>query len=194
MNDTLHISDLTPDNKNLNKHSERGSAFVKKSLEKNGFGRSILIDKDRRIIAGNLTAEEAGQLGMEDVIIVPSDGTKIIAVQRTDITLDSKAGRELALADNRSAEVSLNWDAEQILELQEDGFIEVEYWFFENELGVEVDYSSKNKELSAEEFDGDKVSLSFDLSFDECELIKESLSRYDANKEQALLKALKIND
>lgn len=129
----MNISDLKPDKRNLNKHSERGSAMVKRSLEKNGFGRSILIDKDGQIIAGNLTVEEAGQIGLEDVVVVPSDGTKIIAVQRTDVSLDSPQGRELALADNRTAEVSLTWDKDELIQLQEEGLIELTDYFSEIE-------------------------------------------------------------
>jgi len=57
----IHIKDLIPDSKNANLHSPRGSSMVQKSLQKYGAGRSILLDKNNNIIAGNLTTEEAGQ-------------------------------------------------------------------------------------------------------------------------------------
>jgi hypothetical protein len=97
------ISDLVFDDKNFNKHTEYGMSLIEKSIRNNGAGRSILIDKNNRIIAGNGVTEIAGQIGLDDVQIVESDGTKIIAVKRTDIDLDSKQGREMALADNATA-------------------------------------------------------------------------------------------
>ncbi len=47
-----------------------------------------------------------------EVILVPSDGKSIIAVQRTDLSLDSPEGRALAIADNRTSEVGLEWNPE----------------------------------------------------------------------------------
>ena len=146
MKDITHISELIPDDKNFNRHTERGSSLVKKSLERLGFGRSILIDKNKKIIAGNLTAEEAGQSGLEEVIIVPSDGTKIIAVQRTDIDLDTPKGRELALADNRTSEVSLNLDTQLIEEVFIDEPEIVEEYYFADELTVEELPEAKDAE------------------------------------------------
>lgn len=135
-----HISDLIPDDKNFNRHSERGSSFVKKSIEKFGLGRSILLDKNNKIIAGNLTTEEAGQLGIGDVEIIESDGRRIIAVKRTDIDLDTPQGREMALADNRSAVVSIDLDTALIEETFIDNPEIVDEWFFEDELGHTPDF------------------------------------------------------
>ena len=110
----LKISDLTPDDKNYNKGSEFGNSLIEKSLRKFGAGRSILIDKNNRIIAGNKTIENAGSIGLDDVIVVETTGNQIVAVKRMDIDLDSKKGRELALADNASAKANINWDFEAI--------------------------------------------------------------------------------
>lgn len=111
-----NISDLRFDDKNFNEHTEYGMSLLEKSLNKNGAGRSILIDKDNRIIAGNGIVEAAGNIGLEDVQIVESDGTKIIAVKRTDISLDSQKGREMALADNATAAADLSWNKGNIEE------------------------------------------------------------------------------
>ena len=91
------------------------------SLRKFGFGRSILLDKNNRIIAGNKTAEKAGELGFENVVIVETDGRTIVAVKRNDVDLDSQVGRELALADNATSKANLSWDDEQI-KLCAEGF------------------------------------------------------------------------
>ena len=110
----VKLSDLTSDDKNFNKGSEFGNSLIEKSFRKFGAGRSILIDKNNRIIAGNKSVENAMAIGMDDVQIVESDGTKIIAVKRTDIDLDSAEGREMALADNASAKANIVFDAELI--------------------------------------------------------------------------------
>jgi len=125
----IKISDLTPDDKNYNKGSEFGNSLIEKSLRKFGAGRSILLDKNNRIIAGNKTIENAGAIGLDDIIVVETTGNQIVAVKRMDIDLDSKQGRELALADNASAKASINWDFETIkVDWQE---IEMQEWGIE---------------------------------------------------------------
>ena len=106
---------LIPDHANANKGTERGRYALEASLRQYGAGRSILLDKNGRIIAGNKTAEVASDVGIEDVVIVQTDGKQIVAVQRTDLDIDSEAGRGLAYADNRVGELSLDWDADQVL-------------------------------------------------------------------------------
>src|SRR5438552_2935987 len=104
---TVHLRDLTPDPRNPNRGSERGGAMVEESLRRYGAGRSILVDKRGNIIAGNHVAEVAADIGLDDCILVPTDGRKLVVVQRTDLDIDSPAGRALAIADNRTSEVGL---------------------------------------------------------------------------------------
>ena len=49
--------------------------------------------------------------------VVETDGTELVAVKRTDLDLDDDTGtaRKLAYYDNRASEISLSWDAEQML-------------------------------------------------------------------------------
>jgi len=121
-NKTVHLSELEQDRRNANKGSQRGQAMLEASFRKYGAGRSILIDKKGRIIAGNKSAEQAMNIGMEDVIVVQSDGTKLIAVQRTDLDLyEDEAARKLAYLDNRSSEVSITWDAAELFADMQSG-------------------------------------------------------------------------
>ena len=118
----MNINELIPDSHNANKGTPRGRGMLEKSLQKYGAGRSILLDKNNRIIAGNKTTEAAGGIGMEKVRIVESDGKEIIAVKRTDLDLETdKAARELAFADNRTSEVSIEWQPEEIARAQVEG-------------------------------------------------------------------------
>lgn len=134
------LKDLVFDNKNFNKHTEFGMSLIEKSLRNNGAGRSILIDKNNRIIAGNGVTEVAGQIGLDDVQIVETDGTKIIAVKRTDIDLDTKQGREMALADNATGAADLQWDADAIADVDSEFDIDASAW------GVNLDFETEDNE------------------------------------------------
>ena len=115
------ITDLKFDDKNFNKGTQYGKSLMEKSLSKFGAGRSILIDKNNRIIAGNKTTENFGELGLEDVQIVETDGKTLIAVRRNDIDLDTPEGREFALADNQTAKSNIDFDFDYLeSELGED--------------------------------------------------------------------------
>lgn len=132
----IKIDRLVPDNHNFNKGTQYGDHLMDESLRQFGLGRSILIDKNNRIIAGNKTTEKAGELGFEDVLVVETDGKTLVAVKRTDIDLDSKAGRELALADNATSKANLEWDEDAIKEAAEAFGIAPTDW------GVDIDLDS----------------------------------------------------
>ena len=145
------ISDLVFDDKNFNKHTEYGMSLIEKSIRNNGAGRSILIDKNNRIIAGNGVTEIAGQIGLDDVQIVESDGTKIIAVKRTDIDLDTKQGREMALADNATGAADLQWDAEELQKAMDEFAITPQDWgVFSNNDGSAFFDGERNGERNDE--------------------------------------------
>lgn len=114
MSETIKLSDIQPDAHNANKGTERGTYMIRRSLEKLGAGRSIVLDKNGRIIAGNKTAEAAADVGIDDLIVVRTKGNQLVAVMREDLDLDDPTGqaRELAYADNRAGQVSLEWDAD----------------------------------------------------------------------------------
>jgi len=110
------LSELTPDANNYNKGTEFGGGLIAKSLRKLGAGRSILLDKNGKVIAGNKTLENAVNAGFgdEDLIVVQTTGKQIVAVQRMDLDLDSKMGKEMALADNATAKANIEWDTEAL--------------------------------------------------------------------------------
>lgn len=112
------IADYRPDPANPNKHSERGVSMLEDSLASVGLGRSIVVDKNGIVLAGNSTQERAIDQGFENAIEVESDGKSLIVVRRTDLNLlddkDNRA-RKLSYYDNRSAELGIAWDADQLL-------------------------------------------------------------------------------
>jgi len=143
----VKIKTLIPDDKNFNKGSEYGGGLIQKSFEKFGAGRSILIDKNNKIIAGNKSTENYAANGGEDVIIVESDGTKLIAVKRTDIDLDTPQGREMALADNATAKANIVW-AEDVI-ASEIGVGVAESWGVDNDFDNEIPISLSNNKFAS---------------------------------------------
>lgn len=131
------LADLCPDRKNANRGTKRGLELLDTSIERNGLGRSILVDKNGIVIAGNKTTERVADLaGDTPLVVVKTNGQQLVVVQREDLDLadpkDPRA-RELAIADNRVAEVDLDWDPNVLLQTTEsDTFLDS--YFFPDEL------------------------------------------------------------
>lgn len=143
------IKDLIPDDLNANLGSQRGRVMIETSLKKHGAGRSVLVDKNGKLIAGNKTAEAAGGIGLDGVIVVQSDGKKLVVVQRTDLDLDENPeARELGVLDNRTSEISLHWDAAALLRMQANG-VDLSAAFFSGEIDA---ISSLNEQNSINQF------------------------------------------
>jgi len=123
------IQDLKSDHKNARKRTNRSSSLIKESLEKFGAARSIVIDEENRILAGNGTIEGAKAAGIKNLRVIETDGKEIIAVKRTGLTEEDKVG--LALADNRTSDLS-EWDAEMLKQLSEEQ--DLNPWFNEGDL------------------------------------------------------------
>lgn len=133
------LADLTPDPHNANLGTKRGGDLLERSLERNGIGRSVLADKHGVLIAGNKTVECVADLASDvELVVVKTNGRQLVVVQREDLDLadpkDARA-RELAVADNRTAEVGLEWDANVLLQLAEQD-ANLAGYFFDNELAT----------------------------------------------------------
>ena len=125
----MKINELKNDHKNARKRTDRSSALIKESLQKYGAGRSIVIDEENRILAGNGTIAGARAAGIKNVRVIETEGDEIIAVKRKGLSEDQKVG--LALADNRTSDLS-EWDKEMLHQLSEDH--DVEPWFTKEDL------------------------------------------------------------
>jgi site-specific DNA-methyltransferase (adenine-specific) len=124
-----NISDLKFDHKNARKRTDSSARLIQESLQRYGAARSIVIDEDNRILAGNGTVEGAKALGLTKLKVVEAAGDEIIAVRRSGLSEDDKVG--LALADNRAAELS-DWDAEMLQQLSEEH--DIAPWFEQEDL------------------------------------------------------------
>lgn len=144
------ISELVPDNLNANRGTEYGQHLMEKSFREFGAGRSILLDKNNRIIAGNKSIDTAAAIGLDNVLIVETTGQQIVAVKRIDIDLDSEQGRALALADNATSKANLEWDAEALKEIEETWNVDAADW------GVKLDKLIDEEEQETDE-EKDKI-------------------------------------
>lgn len=127
-----HIKDLVSDPKNRRKHNPRNIGMVVDALQKVGAARSIVIDEDNVILAGNGVTEAAAEVGITKVRVIDAAGDELVAVRRTG--LSAKQKRDLAIYDNRTAELA-EWDVAQLQADLEAG-LTLEPWFNEDELAA----------------------------------------------------------
>lgn len=149
--EVVDIRDIIPDSHNFNAGTEKGREMIEKSFRELGAGRSILLDKNNRIIAGNKSQQAAIATGITKVRIVDTEGDEIVAVRRRDVDLDSKVGRELAFADNATQQVSLAWDEAELQQAAQDYGLDIDEW------GVELpETANTTDEQNADEDDFDE--------------------------------------
>lgn len=118
LSETIHIKDLTPDPHNAREHTARNVGLIVNALHEVGAARSIVIDENGVIMAGNATVEAAAEAGLYKVRVVESAGDEIIAVRRRNLSPEQKT--RLALYDNRAGELS-KWNEESLRALAERG-------------------------------------------------------------------------
>lgn len=128
-----------PDPQNRRKHNPRNLGLVVDALQQVGAARSIVIDENDVILAGNGVSEAAAEAGITKVRVIEADGQEIIAVRRSGLSEEQK--RALAMYDNRSGELA-EWDAEQ-LQADLDAGLSLEPWFSDQEVAAIVKPAGK---------------------------------------------------
>lgn len=97
---------------NFRYHNDKNKKMIHDSLSELGAGRSIVMDNQNELIAGNGVYEQAQKLGMP-VRIVETDGTELVVVKRTDLATDDMKRKKLAAADNAISD-HVEWNAEKL--------------------------------------------------------------------------------
>ena len=105
------LADLHPDPANRRVHPDRNLAMVVDSLRQVGAARSIVIDENNLILAGNGVTAAAVAAGLTKLHVIDVDGQTVVAVRRRGLTDAQK--RALAIFDNRTAELA-EWNVEQL--------------------------------------------------------------------------------
>lgn len=184
------MGNIKLDKNNARKHNPVNKGLVNKSLKELGTGRSILIDSDDTIIAGNCTFEEAEKLGIP-VKVIETDGKELIALKRIDLKPDDKRRKELAIVDNSATDLSEFkediWEDEHFAEvdLSDWGVEETYQSNQQNESASETNYSEKNKEVDVDGFD-EKIILKFEYTEDDFHQVKDALLKIAPTREQGL--------
>jgi len=143
------MSEIKFDSRNYRIHNNKNKGIIRRSLENCGAGRSVLMDNDNVLIAGNGVFEQAKELGLK-VRIIESDGTELIAIKRTDLSTEDDRRKALALADNYSSDTSF-FDIELVLE--DFSAEELDLWEFSIDANDLNEFAPLPKELTAEKKD-----------------------------------------
>ena len=142
--DASTIAILKPDKRNARKHNPRNIGLIADSMQEVGAARSIVIDEDDNILAGNGAVEAAAQAGITKLHVVDADGETIVAVRRKGLTKEQKI--RLSLADNRATDLG-GWDLEVLEELADEDMLEG--MFYQSE--IDAILSQESTLNSAEE-------------------------------------------
>ena len=127
----IDIEELAQDAHNFNKGNEQGQQLMERSFKELGAGRSILLDRNGNIIAGNKSQQAAIAAGIKKVRVIETTGDELVAVKRTDVDIDSAEGRKMAYLDNLTTQVNLTWDETELEAVQADvdGFEVADFGF-----------------------------------------------------------------
>jgi hypothetical protein len=105
------VTDLVFDPQNRRTHPDRNREMVADAFRQVGAARSIVIDEQNVILAGNEATRGAASAGITKVRTIDAAGDELIAVRRRGLSPEQK--RALAIYDNRTAELA-EWNAEQL--------------------------------------------------------------------------------
>ena len=151
----IDIEQLAQDQHNFNKGTEQGQELMERSFKEMGAGRSILIDRNGNIIAGNKSQKAAIAAGIKKVRIIETTGDELVAVKRTDVDIDSAEGRKMAYLDNLTTQVNLTWDETELQAVQADveGFDIADFGF---DIGLPTGDPTEADKVKEDDFDPDE--------------------------------------
>jgi len=178
MKKLIKLTDLKPDPKNFNKHTQFGMGLLEKSIRKFGFIEAGVISEDNVIVSGNARQETAVNIGLDDVQIIDIDGTKPVYLRKKGLKSDTPEFSEMALALNAVGKANIVFDAE-LIEAEVGEAVCVEWG---------IDAGTKMGEFG-EDFslpDGDKApfqQMTFTLADEQAELIKNAIADIKATEE-----------
>lgn len=136
------INEIVP-TKSYNIGTQKGKRVLSHSIAALGCCRSIVVDRNNKVLIGNGTLQQAIKSGVKKVLIVETAGDELVVVRRKDVDFDTRKAKEIALVDNLTSELRLNYNTKYILEQMND------VWGFDPRTWE--GHSCLVKELSVEE-------------------------------------------
>lgn len=116
---THKLTSFRPQRRNANRHTPRGLGALEKSIQKDGVIGAITVAADGEVFDGSARIEVLAGVGLEDAIVVHSNGDKPIIHVRDDIpTADDPRAKRLGVAANRIAQIDLDYDRDVLAELR----------------------------------------------------------------------------
>jgi DNA modification methylase len=132
--DPSDVTQLRPDPQNRRSHPARNLEMLTAALREVGASRSIVIDEESTILAGNGVVEAASRAGLSKVAVVDVDGDTLVAVRRRGLTAEQK--RALAIYDNRTSELA-EWNWPQLAADLAEG-LPLDTWWTPTELAAQL--------------------------------------------------------
>ncbi len=178
-------NDIKLDQRNYRNHPDKNKRIISKSLKELGAGRSILIDAENEIIAGNGVYEQAKKQNIP-IRIIETDGTELVVVKRNDLKTGDEKRKQLALVDNQANDLS-EFDNDLITSDFDKNFLED--WGY-NDTG----YFQKDQKVKRQEFIEEKIPYPITIvvskeDYDKWIEIKRQFS--EENDLKAFLKVMK---
>lgn len=109
----MELKDLKFDKRNYRRHNDKNKELIKKSINDVGFGRSIVIDSENEIIAGNGVVSQIAK--STPIKVIETNGSELIVVKRTDLKTNDEKRKQLAVMDNSASDTS-DFDIELLKE------------------------------------------------------------------------------
>lgn len=179
----MKVTDLKFDKRNYRKHGDKNRNLIRKSIEEAGLGRSIVIDAENEIIAGNGLVSQLDK--NTQLRVVETTGDELVVVKRTDLKTGDAKRKALAIYDNSTSDTS-EFDIEllkadfSIKELEEFGLDDIPE--------DEVDVAEPIEETK----EPPKVKITF--SYTDSRAVIDAFLSEMAEKYPDLLYTVEIND
>ena len=171
------MNEIKFDKRNYRKHDKKNKSLIKKSLEKFGAGRSIVVDAEGEIIGGNGVYEQAQKLGLKTKI-VETDGSELVVVKRTDLKTDDEKRKALAVMDNSTSDTS-----EFDIDLLEEDFAIEDL----NDMGLDLNFEEEEEEEEG------KSNIEEDFVIFPCSVLDQGSQKWQERKKY-WIKRIDIND
>ena len=109
--EVVKLDELVPDPANARAHGKSDQAALAASFTEFGAARSLVVDGDNVVRAGNGSLEAAKAAGVKEAIVVDADGSQLVVVRRKNWS--KHQGAAYGIADNQLATLS-TWNEEQL--------------------------------------------------------------------------------
>lgn len=110
----MEITDIIP-TRSFNTGTVKGARVLENSIRKLGYCKSIVVDRNNKVLIGNKVLNEAVKAGAK-VRVIETQGDELVVVKRKDIDYDTRKAKDIMLVDNLTTELNLVYDTDYIID------------------------------------------------------------------------------